>query len=84
MQMTEGYKFMIRINTNTDSVVKRMSPADAPQTPDLLPLHIYLTKTAGVAVFLFYYYGASQVFMNFVLFLLGQLKNAVISFGTQK
>lgn len=38
--MTEGYKFNIRINTNTDSVVKPMSTADAPQTHDLLPLHI--------------------------------------------
>lgn len=55
MQMIEGYKVMIRINTNTDSVVTT-------QTHDLLPLHIYLTETAGVAVFLFYDYGASQVF----------------------
>lgn len=60
--MTEGYRFITRINTNTDSVVKPMSPADVTQTHDLLPLHIYLTKTAGVAVFWLYYYSASQVF----------------------
>lgn len=63
--MIEGYKFIIRINTNTDSVVEPMSPSDAAQTHDLLLLHIYiyLTKTAGVAVFLIYYYDASQVFL---------------------
>lgn len=42
--MIDDYKFIIRINTNTDGVVKPTSPSDAAQTHDLLPLHINLSQ----------------------------------------